>query len=106
MLDDLLFCLSLFGSFRVSECQYLQYTREDFPISRLHKLIFHSRKNEANNFDISFSRMFGVGCVYGRNDDRRFGFFCHSALEFILQNGSSPVSVIWNNSGHIGFVSL
>uniref|UniRef100_A0ACD5ZXS8 Uncharacterized protein n=1 Tax=Avena sativa TaxID=4498 RepID=A0ACD5ZXS8_AVESA len=34
--------------------------------------------------------MFGVGCVYGRNDDRRFGFFCHSALEFILQNGSSP----------------
>ncbi|KAI4964010.1 hypothetical protein ZWY2020_008488 [Hordeum vulgare] len=35
-------------------------------------------------------RMFGVGCVYGRNDDRRFGFFCHSALEFILQNGLSP----------------
>nr|AEL97582.1 starch synthase IIIa [Hordeum vulgare subsp. vulgare]AEL97586.1 starch synthase IIIa [Hordeum vulgare subsp. vulgare] len=34
--------------------------------------------------------MFGVGCVYGRNDDRRFGFFCHSALEFILQNGLSP----------------
>ncbi|CAM0911045.1 unnamed protein product [Alopecurus aequalis] len=34
--------------------------------------------------------MFAVGCVYGRNDDRRFGFFCHSALEFILQNGSSP----------------
>ncbi|KAF6993850.1 hypothetical protein CFC21_010678 [Triticum aestivum] len=34
--------------------------------------------------------MFGVGCVYGRNDDRRFGFFCHSALEFILQNEFSP----------------
>lgn len=34
--------------------------------------------------------MFEVGCVYGRNDDRRFGFFCHSALEFLLQNGSSP----------------
>ncbi|PAN33952.1 hypothetical protein PAHAL_6G059500 [Panicum hallii] len=34
--------------------------------------------------------MFGVGCVYGRNDDRRFGFFCHSALEFLLQSGSSP----------------
>ncbi|KAL6843123.1 hypothetical protein ACP4OV_026836 [Aristida adscensionis] len=34
--------------------------------------------------------MFGVGCVYGRNDDRRFGFFCHSALEFLLQRGSSP----------------
>jgi hypothetical protein len=39
--------------------------------------------------------MFGVGCVYGRNDDRRFGFFCHSALEFLLQKGSSPVSVIY-----------
>ncbi|RCV29739.1 hypothetical protein SETIT_6G036800v2 [Setaria italica] len=34
--------------------------------------------------------MFGVGCVYGRNDDRRFGFFCHSALEFLHQRGSSP----------------
>ncbi|CAO2176168.1 unnamed protein product [Urochloa humidicola] len=34
--------------------------------------------------------MFGVGCVYGRNDDRRFGFFCHSALEFLHQSGSSP----------------
>ncbi|XP_039814943.1 starch synthase 3, chloroplastic/amyloplastic-like isoform X1 [Panicum virgatum] len=34
--------------------------------------------------------IFGVGCVYGRNDDRRFGFFCHSALEFLLQSGSSP----------------
>nr|ACC86846.1 starch synthase IIIa precursor [Sorghum bicolor] len=34
--------------------------------------------------------MFGVGCVYGRNDDRRFGFFCHSALEFLLQSRSSP----------------
>ncbi|XP_039814940.1 starch synthase 3, chloroplastic/amyloplastic-like isoform X3 [Panicum virgatum] len=34
--------------------------------------------------------MFGVGCVYGRNDDRRFGFFCHSALDFLLQSGSSP----------------
>ena len=38
--------------------------------------------------------MFGVGCVYGRNDDRRFGFFCHSALEFLLQSGSSPVSFV------------
>ncbi|CAL4997198.1 unnamed protein product [Urochloa decumbens] len=34
--------------------------------------------------------MFRVGCVYGRNDDRRFGFFCHSALEFLLQRGCSP----------------
>ncbi|WVZ94660.1 hypothetical protein U9M48_040526, partial [Paspalum notatum var. saurae] len=34
--------------------------------------------------------MFGVGCVYGGNDDRRFGFFCHSALEFLHQSGSSP----------------
>ncbi|XP_022683315.1 starch synthase 3, chloroplastic/amyloplastic [Setaria italica] len=34
--------------------------------------------------------LFGVGCVYGRNDDLRFGFFCHSALEFLLQSGSSP----------------
>ncbi|CAD6262190.1 unnamed protein product [Miscanthus lutarioriparius] len=34
--------------------------------------------------------MFWVGCVYGRNDESRFGFFCHSALEFLLQKGSSP----------------
>uniref|UniRef100_A0A0D9W9R4 starch synthase n=1 Tax=Leersia perrieri TaxID=77586 RepID=A0A0D9W9R4_9ORYZ len=34
--------------------------------------------------------MFWVGCVYGRNDESRFGFFCHSALEFLRQNGSSP----------------
>jgi len=43
-------------------------------------------------FDISFCRMFWVGCVYGKNDESRFGFFCHSALEFLLQKGSSPVS--------------
>ncbi|KAJ3693583.1 hypothetical protein LUZ60_009063 [Juncus effusus] len=35
--------------------------------------------------------MFWVGCVYGRgNDAERFGFFCHSALEFLLQTGSQP----------------
>ncbi|KAF0892509.1 hypothetical protein E2562_016815 [Oryza meyeriana var. granulata] len=34
--------------------------------------------------------MFWVGCVYGRNDESRFSFFCHSALEFLRQNGSSP----------------
>ncbi|CAN6229614.1 unnamed protein product [Urochloa humidicola] len=34
--------------------------------------------------------MFWMGCVYGKNDESRFGFFCHSALEFLLQKGSSP----------------
>ncbi|XP_073003486.1 soluble starch synthase 3, chloroplastic/amyloplastic-like [Typha latifolia] len=34
--------------------------------------------------------MFWVGCVYGRNDGARFGFFCHAALEFLKQNGSRP----------------
>ncbi|KAK2447829.1 starch synthase 3, chloroplastic/amyloplastic [Trifolium repens] len=34
---------------------------------------------------------FSVGCVYGRaNDAERFGFFCHAALEFLLQNGFNP----------------
>ncbi|CAI8590692.1 unnamed protein product [Vicia faba] len=34
---------------------------------------------------------FSVGCVYGRaNDGERFGFFCHAALEFLLQNGFNP----------------
>ncbi|XP_019439822.1 PREDICTED: starch synthase 3, chloroplastic/amyloplastic-like isoform X1 [Lupinus angustifolius] len=34
---------------------------------------------------------FHVGCVYGRaNDAERFGFFCHAALEFLLQNGFHP----------------
>ncbi|XP_042385090.1 starch synthase 3, chloroplastic/amyloplastic-like [Zingiber officinale] len=35
--------------------------------------------------------MFSVGCIYGRNDDgNRFGFFCHAALEFLLQSGFQP----------------
>ncbi|XP_010909122.2 starch synthase 3, chloroplastic/amyloplastic [Elaeis guineensis] len=34
--------------------------------------------------------MFSVGCIYGRNDGDRFGFFCHAALEFLLQSGSCP----------------
>ncbi|XP_027351249.1 soluble starch synthase 3, chloroplastic/amyloplastic-like isoform X2 [Abrus precatorius] len=34
---------------------------------------------------------FQVGCVYGRgNDAERFAFFCHAALEFLLQNGFHP----------------
>lgn len=39
--------------------------------------------------------MFWAGCIYGgRNDAERFGFFCHAALEFLLQRGSHPVSYI------------
>lgn len=35
--------------------------------------------------------MFRVGCIYGRKDDgQRFGFFCHAALEFLLQSGLHP----------------
>ncbi|CAL9751187.1 unnamed protein product [Musa acuminata subsp. burmannicoides] len=35
--------------------------------------------------------MFSVGCIYGRSDDgHRFGFFCHAALEFLLQSGFRP----------------
>ncbi|XP_038970385.1 starch synthase 3, chloroplastic/amyloplastic isoform X2 [Phoenix dactylifera] len=34
--------------------------------------------------------MFSVGCIYGRNDGDRFGFFCHAALEFLFQSGSCP----------------
>uniref|UniRef100_A0A0D3GX46 starch synthase n=1 Tax=Oryza barthii TaxID=65489 RepID=A0A0D3GX46_9ORYZ len=34
--------------------------------------------------------MFGGGWVYGGNDAGRFGLFCQSALEFLLQSGSSP----------------
>ncbi|KAJ9136352.1 hypothetical protein P3X46_033440 [Hevea brasiliensis] len=38
-------------------------------------------------------RMFSTGCIYScRNDGERFGFFCHAALEFLLQNGFHPVS--------------
>lgn len=34
---------------------------------------------------------FWAGCIYGcRNDGERFGFFCHAALEFLLQSGSHP----------------
>ncbi|KAL0012339.1 hypothetical protein SO802_007447 [Lithocarpus litseifolius] len=32
-----------------------------------------------------------TGCIYGcRNDGERFGFFCHAALEFLLQSGFHP----------------
>eukprot|EP00268_Persea_americana_P031536 TRINITY_DN3074_c0_g1_i1.p1 TRINITY_DN3074_c0_g1~~TRINITY_DN3074_c0_g1_i1.p1 ORF type:complete len:1376 (-),score=335.20 TRINITY_DN3074_c0_g1_i1:219-4346(-) len=35
--------------------------------------------------------MVSVGCIYGcRTDGERFGFFCHAALEFLLQSGSHP----------------
>ncbi|XWS19411.1 hypothetical protein CRYUN_Cryun31cG0013500 [Craigia yunnanensis] len=35
--------------------------------------------------------LFWTGCVYGcRNDAERFGFFCHAALEFLLQCGFHP----------------
>lgn len=35
--------------------------------------------------------MFSAGCIYGcNNDGERFGFFCHAALEFLLQSGSHP----------------
>uniref|UniRef100_A0A5B6ZHH5 starch synthase n=1 Tax=Davidia involucrata TaxID=16924 RepID=A0A5B6ZHH5_DAVIN len=34
---------------------------------------------------------FWAGCIYGcRNDGERFGFFCHAALEFLLQSGFHP----------------
>ncbi|XP_027086051.2 starch synthase 3, chloroplastic/amyloplastic-like [Coffea arabica] len=34
---------------------------------------------------------FGKGCIYGcHNDGERFGFFCHVALEFLLQSGFHP----------------
>ncbi|XP_058200425.1 starch synthase 3, chloroplastic/amyloplastic [Rhododendron vialii] len=35
--------------------------------------------------------LFWTGCIYGcKNDAERFGFFCHSALEFLLQSGFHP----------------
>nr|GEV69856.1 starch synthase 3, chloroplastic/amyloplastic [Tanacetum cinerariifolium] len=35
--------------------------------------------------------LFWKGCIYGcTNDGERFGFFCHAALEFLLQSGSHP----------------
>lgn len=35
--------------------------------------------------------LFWKGCIYGcSNDGERFGFFCHAALEFLLQNGFHP----------------
>ncbi|KAL1806008.1 hypothetical protein ACET3Z_029076 [Daucus carota] len=35
--------------------------------------------------------LFWTGCIYGcKNDGDRFGFFCHAALEYLLQSGSNP----------------
>ncbi|KAH7836913.1 hypothetical protein Vadar_007344 [Vaccinium darrowii] len=35
--------------------------------------------------------LFWTGCIYGcKNDAERFGFFSHSALEFLLQSGFHP----------------
>jgi len=54
----------------------------------LHKLNYALQVN---------TRFFWVGCVYGRaNDAERFGFFCHAALKFLLQNGFNPVrNTVW-----------
>ncbi|RVW45970.1 Soluble starch synthase 3, chloroplastic/amyloplastic [Vitis vinifera] len=39
----------------------------------------------------SLADFFSAGCIYGcRNDGERFGFFCHAALEFLLQSGFHP----------------
>lgn len=43
-------------------------------------------------------RFFWTGCIYGcKNDGERFGFFCHAALEFLLQGGFHPVSIHLTN---------
>lgn len=43
-------------------------------------------------------RFFWTGCIYGcANDGERFGFFCHAALEFLLQGGFHPVSTLLTN---------
>lgn len=43
-------------------------------------------------------RLFYTGCIYGcKNDAERFGFFCHAALEYLLQSGSHPVSYSSSN---------
>ncbi|KAK2974832.1 hypothetical protein RJ640_005616, partial [Escallonia rubra] len=35
--------------------------------------------------------LFWAGGIYGcKNDGERFGFFCHAALEYLLQSGSHP----------------
>ncbi|GJN26406.1 hypothetical protein PR202_gb14333 [Eleusine coracana subsp. coracana] len=47
--------------------------------------------------------MFWVGCVYGKNDESRFGFFCHSALEFLFQSGSSPYAHNGLTNGRVVF---
>ncbi|KAL5972592.1 Soluble starch synthase 3, chloroplastic/amyloplastic [Asimina triloba] len=45
--------------------------------------------------------MFWAGCIYGcRNDGDRFGFFCHAALEFLLQNGSHPCFATTEDGGN------
>lgn len=47
---------------------------------------------QPNAFSFLSCSFFWAGCIYGcRNDGERFGFFCHAALEFLLQSGSHPV---------------
>jgi hypothetical protein len=63
------------------------------------KHLFHKSKY-ALQINILSCRFFSVGCVYGRaNDAERFGFFCHAALEFLLQNGFNPVrNIVWSSN--------
>ena len=54
----------------------------------------HTTKFSTGILIVHFSfRFFSKGCVYGCNNDKeRFAFFCHAALEFLLQGGFHPVS--------------
>ncbi|KAF2304933.1 hypothetical protein GH714_000585 [Hevea brasiliensis] len=55
--------------------------------------LFRAVQDLNHSVDIILPKMFSTGCIYScRNDGERFGFFCHAALEFLLQNGFHPVS--------------
>lgn len=66
-----------------------------FSLSFLHNLFVISMKKLLFVVVLDLCRLFQRGCVYGCADDAgRFGFFCHAALEFLLQGGFHPVRLL------------
>jgi glycogen synthase len=73
----------------------------------LHKLqLPHAPKYILQDFLMQFfsCSFFWAGSVYGgKNDAERFGFFCHAALEFLLQSGFHPVSSLVSSFSFLSF---
>ncbi|KAH9325755.1 hypothetical protein KI387_005933, partial [Taxus chinensis] len=66
--------------------------RQEFFLGGTQIKVWHGKVEGLSvNFIDPNNGMFRVGCIYGHKDDgKRFEFFCHAALEFLLRSGAHP----------------